>query len=159
AAEVVARYGPRAIDTYVISKTTAVSDLLEVYVLLKEVGLFAPGDPARSPIQVAPLFETIADLEAAAETMRDFLALPTLKPHLAARGVQEIMIGYSDSNKDGSYLTSIWSLHEAQRELKGVVEAAGIGLQFFHGRGGAVGRGGGSSFEAIIAQPAGTVAG
>jgi phosphoenolpyruvate carboxylase len=159
AAEVVARYGRRAIDTYVISKTTAISDLLEVYVLLKEVGLFAPGDPTRSPIQVAPLFETIADLEAAPQTMRDFLALPTLRPHLAARGVQEIMIGYSDSNKDGSYLTSIWALHEAQRELKSVVEAAGIGLQFFHGRGGAVGRGGGSSFEAIVAQPAGTVAG
>ena len=78
---------------------------------------------------------------------------------LAARGVQEMMIGYSDSNKDGSYLTSIWSLHEAQRELKQVVEDAGLALQFFHGRGGAVGRGGGSSFEAILAQPEGTVAG
>jgi phosphoenolpyruvate carboxylase len=159
AAEVSARYGPRAIDTYVISKTTAVSDLLEVYVLLKEVGLYAPGDPTRSPILVAPLFETIADLQAAAATMRAFLALPTLRGHLAARGVQEVMIGYSDSNKDGSYLTSIWSLHEAQRELKSVVAEAGVGLQFFHGRGGAVGRGGGSSFEAILAQPEGTVAG
>jgi len=159
AAEVSARYGPKAIDTYVISKTTGVSDLLEVYVLLKEVGLFVPNDPARSPIQVAPLFETIADLEAAADTMRAFLALEPLHAHLAVRGAQEIMIGYSDSNKDGSYLTSIWSLHEAQRELKSVVEGAGLGLQFFHGRGGAVGRGGGSSFEAIIAQPRGTVAG
>jgi phosphoenolpyruvate carboxylase len=159
AAEVSARYGPRAIDTYVISKTTAVSDLLEVYVLLKEVGLYAPGDPARSPIMVAPLFETIADLEAAAATMRAFLASPALRPHVAARGVQEIMIGYSDSNKDGSYLTSIWSLYQAQRELKDVVAEAGVALQFFHGRGGAVGRGGGSSFEAILAQPEGTVAG
>jgi phosphoenolpyruvate carboxylase len=159
AAEASGRYGHRAIDTYVISKTTGVSDLLEVYVLLKEVGLFAPGDPSRSPIQVAPLFETIADLEAAPATMRAFLALEPLHPHLAARGAQEIMIGYSDSNKDGSYLTSIWSLHEAQRELKGVVEDAGLALQFFHGRGGAVGRGGGSSFDAIIAQPEGTVAG
>ncbi|HUO11466.1 MAG TPA: phosphoenolpyruvate carboxylase, partial [Caulobacteraceae bacterium] len=159
AKEVSDRYGPKAIETYVISKTTAVSDLLEVYVLLKEVGLFAPGDPSRSPIQVAPLFETIADLEAAPATMRAFLALSPLQPHLTARGAQEIMIGYSDSNKDGSYLTSIWSLHEAQRELKDVVEGAHLALQFFHGRGGAVGRGGGSSFEAIIAQPEGTVAG
>jgi phosphoenolpyruvate carboxylase len=159
AADASARYGPKAIDTYVISKTTGVSDLLEVYVLLKEVGLYAPGDPTRSPILVAPLFETIADLEAAPATMRAFLACEPLRQHLAARGVQEIMIGYSDSNKDGSYLTSIWSLHEAQRELKSVVEDAGLALQFFHGRGGAVGRGGGSSFEAILAQPEGTVAG
>ena len=159
AAEASARYGLKAIDTYVISKTTGVSDLLEVYVLLKEVGLYAPGDPARSPILVAPLFETIADLEAAPATMTAFLSCEPLRAHLAARGAQEIMIGYSDSNKDGSYLTSIWSLHEAQRELKRVVEDAGLALQFFHGRGGAVGRGGGSSFEAILAQPEGTVAG
>ena len=159
AAEVSGRYGPKAIDTYIISKTTAVSDLLEVYVLLKEVGLYAPGQPTRSPIIVAPLFETIADLQAAPATMRGLIACEPLKGHLSARGVQEIMIGYSDSNKDGSYLTSIWSLHEAQRELKSVVEGAGLGLQFFHGRGGAVGRGGGSSFEAILAQPQGTVAG
>ena len=159
AADASARYGPKAIDTYVISKTTGVSDLLEVYVLLKEVGLYAPGDPARSPILVAPLFETIADLEAAPATMTAFLACEPLRAHLAARGAQEIMIGYSDSNKDGSYLTSIWSLHEAQRELKRVVEDAGLALQFFHGRGGAVGRGGGSSFDAILAQPEGTVAG
>ncbi|HUZ12554.1 MAG TPA: phosphoenolpyruvate carboxylase [Caulobacteraceae bacterium] len=159
AAELSARYGPRAIETYLISKTTSVSDLLEAYVLLKEAGLYVPGDPSRSKVLVAPLFETIADLEAAPATMRAFLGCEPLRPHLAARGVQEIMIGYSDSNKDGSYLTSIWSLHEAQRELKGVVEGAGLGLEFFHGRGGAVGRGGGSSFEAIIAQPAGTVAG
>ncbi|MGH6970668.1 MAG: phosphoenolpyruvate carboxylase, partial [Caulobacteraceae bacterium] len=159
AAEVGARYGSKAIDTYVISKTTSASDLLEAYVLLKEAGLFAPGDAARSPIVVAPLFETIADLKSAAATTRAFLASPPLRAHLERRGVQEIMIGYSDSNKDGSYLTSIWSLHEAQRELTGAVEAAGLGVQFFHGRGGAVGRGGGSSFEAILAQPAGTVAG
>jgi phosphoenolpyruvate carboxylase len=159
AAHASALYGPRAIDTYVISKTTGVSDLLEAYVLMKEVGLFAPGDPTRSPVLVAPLFETIADLQAAPHTMRRLLASAPIAAHLVARGVQEIMIGYSDSNKDGSYLTSIWSLNEAQRELKDVVEGAGLGLQFFHGRGGAVGRGGGSSFEAILAQPQGTVAG
>ncbi|HEY3799063.1 MAG TPA: phosphoenolpyruvate carboxylase [Caulobacteraceae bacterium] len=159
AAEMSARYGPRAIEAYIISKTTAVSDLLEVYLLLKEAGLYAPGDAGRSPITVVPLFETIADLEAAPATMRAFFACPPLRAHLAARGVQEIMIGYSDSNKDGSYLTSIWSLHQAQLALKDVVSDAGLGLQFFHGRGGAVGRGGGSSFEAILAQPRGTVAG
>ncbi len=159
AAAASALYGPKAIDTYVISKTTAVSDLLEAYVLMKEVGLFAPGDPSRSPVLVSPLFETIADLESSPATMRALLASSPIRTHLAARGVQEIMIGYSDSNKDGSYLTSIWSLHEAQQELKGVVEGGGLALQFFHGRGGAVGRGGGSSFEAILAQPAGTVAG
>ena len=153
------RYGPRAIDTYLISKTQSVSDMLEAYVLLKEVGLYVPGDPARSPIIVAPLFETIADLEAAPATMSAFLAAPATRGHLAARGVQEIMIGYSDSNKDGSYLTSTWALHEASRELTEVVEAAGVGLQFFHGRGGAVGRGGGSSFDAILAQPRGSVNG
>jgi len=159
AASASALYGPKAVDTYVISKTTAVSDLLEAYVLMKEVGLFAPGDPARSPVLVAPLFETIADLEAAPATMQGVLDSAPIRAQLAARGVQEIMIGYSDSNKDGSYLTSIWALNEAQRQLKGVVEGAGLGLQFFHGRGGAVGRGGGSSFEAILAQPEGTVAG
>ncbi|MFI4974082.1 MAG: phosphoenolpyruvate carboxylase [Caulobacterales bacterium] len=153
------RYGPRAIDTYLISKTTGVSDLLEAYVLLKEAQLYVPGDPARSPIMVAPLFETIADLEAAPATMRGFLGCEAVRGHLGARGVQEIMIGYSDSNKDGSYLTSTWTLHEASSALRDVVKDAGLGLQFFHGRGGAVGRGGGSAFEAILAQPRGTVDG
>jgi len=159
AAELSARYGPRAIDTYLVSKTTSVSDLLEPYVLLKEAGLYVPNEPARSPVIVAPLFETIADLRSAPATMRAFLACQPLLSLLRARGVQEIMIGYSDSNKDGSYLTSIWSLHEAQSELTDVVEQARLAPQFFHGRGGAVGRGGGSSFEAIIAQPPGSVAG
>ena len=159
AAALSARYGLRAIDTYLVSKTTSVSDLLEAYVLLKEAGLYVPNEPAKSPVMVVPLFETIADLQSASATTRAFLASKPLRGHLRARGVQEIMIGYSDSNKDGSYLTSIWSLHEAQRDLAGVIKAAGLAPQFFHGRGGAVGRGGGSSFEAIIAQPPGAVAG
>jgi phosphoenolpyruvate carboxylase len=107
-----------------------------------------------------PLFETIADLEAAATVMHDFLALPEINVLARARGgVQEVMIGYSDSNKDGGYLTSIWALHETSLALVVVFAAAGIRLQLFHGRGGAVGRGGGSAFAAIRAQPPGSVGG
>jgi phosphoenolpyruvate carboxylase len=107
-----------------------------------------------------PLFETIADLEAAPGVMRDFLALPEIEALARERGgVQEVMIGYSDSNKDGGYLTSIWSLHETSSTLVEVFAAAGVRLQLFHGRGGAVGRGGGSAFAAIRAQPQGSVGG
>jgi phosphoenolpyruvate carboxylase len=159
AADARSAYGPRAIETYVISKTDAVSDLLEVYILLKEVGLFRPGEPASTDIIAAPLFETIADLRAAPETMRAYFALPLIRDLLKTRGVQEVMIGYSDSNKDGSYLTSTWELHQASIQLVGEAEKAGLALQLFHGRGGAVGRGGGSSFGAILAQPEGSVRG
>jgi len=159
AADMRAAYGPLAIVTYVISKTDSVSDLLEVYVLLKEVGLFHPGDPASTDILSVPLFETIADLRAAPETMRAYFALPLIRDLLKAQGVQEVMIGYSDSNKDGSYLTSTWELHQASIRLVAVAADAGLALQLFHGRGGAVGRGGGSSFEAILAQPEGSVRG
>jgi phosphoenolpyruvate carboxylase len=159
AAEVKRRYGPETIRCYIVSNTTAVSDLLEVYLLLKEVGLFTPGDPPRAEVFAEPLFETIEDLRAAPETMRRYLALPLVKALLAPAGLQEVMIGYSDSNKDGSYLTSTWELHKASRALCAVVGRAGLRLQLFHGRGGAVGRGGGSSFEALLAQPRGTVNG
>ena len=159
AAEAKWRYGPRAIEAYVVSNTEAVSDLLEVYLLLKEVGLFRPGPPAAADILAVPLFETIGDLRAAPQTMAAYLRRPLLKALLAPGGLQEVMIGYSDSNKDGSYLTSTWELHQASLALVGVMADAGLQLQLFHGRGGAVGRGGGSSFEAILAQPAGTVNG
>jgi phosphoenolpyruvate carboxylase len=159
AARVVGLYGAGAIGAYIVSNTTAVSDLLEVYVLLKEVGLFAPGAPPTADILAEPLFETIADLEAAPSTLGQYFALPLVRDLLAPGGRQEVMIGYSDSSKDGSYLTSTWRLHQTSRALAGVAEAAGLGLQLFHGRGGAVGRGGGSSFEALLAQPAGTVNG
>ncbi len=106
-----------------------------------------------------PLFETIGDLEAASEVMRDFFALPEIAAVTAARGHQEVMVGYSDSNKDGGYLTSVWSLHQASLALSKTFEQAGATMQLFHGRGGAVGRGGGSSFAAIRAQPKGTVQG
>ena len=142
-----------------MSKTDAASDLLEVYLLLKEVGLYRAEDPGACPIQAAPLFETIEDLRASRPTLERLLQEPSALAVAKARGVQEVMIGYSDSNKDGSYLTSGWELHEASRALLEVTRAAGVRLQLFHGRGGAVGRGGGSSFSAVLGQPAGTVAG
>jgi phosphoenolpyruvate carboxylase len=154
-------FGPGAITTHIISKTTSLSDLLEVYVLLKEAGLYrveADGPP-HAPIMVVPLFETIGDLEAAPDIMTAFFALPAMQALATARGHQEVMIGYSDSNKDGGYLTSTWGLNQASLALAPVFEAAGVTMQLFHGRGGAVGRGGGSAFGAIQAQPRGTVNG
>ena len=159
AAEAHGRYGPQAITTYIISKAESISDLLEVNILLKEAGLWRPGEPPHAGVMAVPLFETIGDLENAPEVMAEWFALPEVAGATAARGHQEVMVGYSDSNKDGGYLTSVWSLHQASRALAAVFEEAGIGIQLFHGRGGAVGRGGGSSFAAIRAQPAGTVQG
>jgi phosphoenolpyruvate carboxylase len=152
-------FGPEAIKAYIVSNTTAVSDLLEVYVLLKEVGLYRPGPPPVADVLAEPLFETIADLRAAPDTLRAYLALPVVRDLTAAAGLQEVMIGYSDSNKDGSYLTSTWALHQGSLALLDATRAAGLKLQLFHGRGGAVGRGGGSSFEALLAQPPGTIDG
>jgi phosphoenolpyruvate carboxylase len=152
-------YGPASIQYYVISKTEQLSDLLEVYILLKEAGLWRAGEPPTAAIMAVPLFETIADLERAPAVMREWLALPEIAAALASRGHSEVMIGYSDSNKDGGYLTSVWSLAQASDALAEVFEAAGTPIQLFHGRGGAVGRGGGSSFAAIRAQPQQTVRG
>ncbi|HEY4366174.1 MAG TPA: phosphoenolpyruvate carboxylase [Steroidobacteraceae bacterium] len=152
-------YGAASITAYIISKCESVSDLLEVNVLLKEAGLYRPGDTAAAAIMVVPLFETIGDLQNSSRVMRDWLALPEVKAATAVRGHQEVMVGYSDSNKDGGYLTSVWSLNRATRDLAQVFEEASTTMQIFHGRGGAVGRGGGSSFAAIRAQPAGTVQG
>jgi phosphoenolpyruvate carboxylase len=159
AAKALSVYGPQAIRTHIVSKTDAASDLLEVYLLLKEVGLYRPEAPGECPIQAAPLFETIDDLRAAKPTLSRLLQEPSALAVARARGVQEVMIGYSDSNKDGSYLTSTWELHEASRALLDVTDAAGLKLQLFHGRGGAVGRGGGSSFAGVVSQPQGTVHG
>ena len=159
AAEALAKFGPDAIRTHIVSKTDAASDMLEVYLLLKEVGLYRPEAPGECPIQAAPLFETIDDLRAAKPTLERLFQEPSALAVARARGVQEVMIGYSDSNKDGSYLTSTWELHEASRALLSVTQAAGLRLQLFHGRGGAVGRGGGSSFAGVLSQPTGTVAG
>ena len=159
AAEVHARYGRAAISQYIVSMAQSVSDLLEVHVLLKEAGLYIPGEPAQAHIMAVPLFETIGDLEAGPDIMRAWFALPEVAAIATARGHQEVMIGYSDSNKDGGYLTSTWGLSKGSTALRPVFEEAGIGMQLFHGRGGAVGRGGGSSFAAIQAQPPGTVQG
>jgi phosphoenolpyruvate carboxylase len=152
-------YGPACITTYIISKCESVSDMLEVNVLLKEAGLYRAHDPAAAAVMVVPLFETIRDLEAAPSIMRAWLALPEIKLAAARRGYQEVMVGYSDSNKDGGYLTSVWSLNQATRTLAATFKETHTTMQIFHGRGGAVGRGGGSSFAAIRAQPAGTVQG
>jgi phosphoenolpyruvate carboxylase len=163
AAEAHRLYGPECIRIYNISKSESVSDMLEVHTLLKEVGLYRPatkdGEAPRAAVMAVPLFETIGDLENAPQVMSDWFALPEVAALAKARGHQEVMVGYSDSNKDGGYLTSVWSLHQASRSLAPVFAQAGVAMQLFHGRGGAVGRGGGSSFAAILAQPPGTVQG
>jgi len=159
AADAHAKYGRACIQQYIMSMAESVSDLLEVHLLLKEAGLYLPGESPRAHIMAVPLFETVADLERAPEIMAQWLALPEVAAITATRGVQEVMIGYSDSNKDGGYLTSTWQLSKGSSALAPVFEAAGVRMQLFHGRGGAVGRGGGSSFQAIQAQPAGTVQG
>jgi len=159
AAESRRRYGPEAVQHYVISKADDVSDILEVAVLLKEVGLLDPR-AARLDVDIAPLFETIADLRRCGGVMDRLLALPEYRRLLPSRGgVQEVMLGYSDSNKDGGYLTSIWELYKAQIALIEAFRRHGVGLRLFHGRGGSVGRGGGPSHQAILAQPPGAIEG
>ncbi|WP_336029963.1 phosphoenolpyruvate carboxylase [Geodermatophilus sp. FMUSA9-8] len=162
AAEQVEKLGPRAIPNYVISMCESVSDVLEVAVLLKEVGLLDPDgeDGPTCPVGISPLFETIADLQGAGETMTAVLAQPLYRALVASRGdAQEVMLGYSDSNKDGGYLAANWALYRAELTLVDVARREGIRLRLFHGRGGTVGRGGGPSYEAIRAQPPGAVAG
>jgi len=159
AAEAHRLYGPGCITTYIVSKCENVSDLLEVNILLKEAGLYRGLDTPRAAIMAVPLFETISDLERSSQVMTAWLALPEVAAITAAHDFQEVMVGYSDSNKDGGYLTSVWSLHQATRALADVFDRYGTAMQIFHGRGGAVGRGGGSSFDAIRAQPHGTVQG
>ncbi len=170
AAEQVRLLGPRAIPNYVISMCESVSDVLEVAVLLKEVGLVtldADGSPS-SPIMISPLFETIGDLQAAGTTLAAMLDEPLYRAMVDGRagasdgelsGTQEVMLGYSDSNKDGGYLAANWALYRAELALVEVAARAGVRLRLFHGRGGTVGRGGGPSYEAIRAQPPGSVSG
>src|SRR6185436_21064836 len=142
AADIHASYGAAALPHYIISKAASVSDLLEVALLLKEVGLFTLDKSLA--MDIIPLFETIADLENARSVMRAAFAMPAYRKWVAGRGdVQEVMLGYSDSNKDGGYLTANWALYKAQRALVDVHREAGVRLRLFHGRGGTVGRGGG----------------
>ncbi|MGY6268797.1 phosphoenolpyruvate carboxylase [Achromobacter denitrificans] len=158
------RYGKQAVRQTIVSHTETLSDLLEAMVLQKEAGLIAPAGqdiPAEDGLMVVPLFETIPDLQRGAGIMAAWLDLPEIRQRVkqAQNGAQEVMLGYSDSNKDGGFLTSNWSLYQAERELVDVFSARHVRLRLFHGRGGSVGRGGGSSFDAILAQPPGTVAG
>jgi phosphoenolpyruvate carboxylase len=153
------RYGARAIRTMIISKTDSVSDMLELGVLLKECGLLHPTTGSLA-VNIVPLFETIGDLRAAAGIMDALFAIPVYRQLLAGRGeTQEVMLGYSDSNKDGGFLTSGWELYRAEIGLVAVFARHGVRLRLFHGRGGSVGRGGGPSYQAILAQPKGAVRG
>ena len=158
------RYGAAAVRNAIISHTETLSDLLETAVLLKEAGLARParrGSPAEVDLHVIPLFETIGDLRNAPRIMQEALSLRgrlRLYPG-GANAAQEIMLGYSDSNKDGGFLTSNWELYKAEVALVELFAQAQIPLRLFHGRGGTVGRGGGPTYDAILAQPAGTVAG
>jgi phosphoenolpyruvate carboxylase len=159
AADAHRRYGPRSVPNYVISKADSVSDILEVAVLLKEVGLLRPRE-GRLDVDIVPLFETIGDLQHCGPIMEGLFALPAYRRLLASRGnVQEVMLGYSDSNKDGGYLTSTWELYKAELTLVELFRRHEVGLRLFHGRGGSVGRGGGPAYDAILAQPSGAVQG
>jgi phosphoenolpyruvate carboxylase len=160
------RFGVEAIRHYIISHTETVSDLLEVLLLQKEVGLMTHtlDGPATNDLIVVPLFETIEDLRNAAPIMRDFYALPGIAQLVQRSGAeQDIMLGYSDSNKDGGIFTSNWELYRAEIALVELFDrlanSHNITLRMFHGRGGTVGRGGGPSYQAILAQPPGTVRG
>jgi phosphoenolpyruvate carboxylase len=164
ARELRARYGAAALPNAIISKTDGASDLLEVALLLKEAGLLKPaaahdGSPSLA-MNIIPLFETIGDLRNGPAIMQRLFALPAYRALVASRDdEQEVMLGYSDSNKDGGFLTSGWELYKAEVDLARVFETAGVRLRLFHGRGGSVGRGGGPSYLAILAQPDGAVSG
>jgi phosphoenolpyruvate carboxylase len=158
AAKAHARFGADVIPQCIISMCQGVSDMLEVAVLLKEVGLVDPA--GRSAINIVPLFETIEDLQASAAIMDRMLSLHDYRRLVDSRGaVQEVMLGYSDSNKDGGFVTSGWELYKAEIGLVDVFERHHVRLRLFHGRGGSVGRGGGPSYDAILAQPGGAVNG
>lgn len=165
------KYGARAITNYIISHTETVSDILELLVLQREGGLLHPKhsdaqdaahswDDAELDLHPIPLFETIPDLRRCDTIMRTVLGIPFVRRLIHGQGdLQEIMLGYSDSNKDGGYTTSNWELYKAERQLVKLFQELKITLRLFHGRGGTVGRGGGPTYEAILAQPHGTVNG
>lgn len=145
------KLGDDVIRQTIISHATSLSDMLELAILLKEVGLV---DTERARVQIVPLFETIEDLDHSEETMRKYLSFSLAKKWIDSRNnYQEIMLGYSDSNKDGGYLSSCWTLYKAQQQLTAIGDEFGVKVTFFHGRGGTVGRGGGPTYEAITSQP------
>jgi phosphoenolpyruvate carboxylase len=158
AAEIHQRFGRAALPNYIISKTDAASDMLEVALMVQQTGLLEVGKNPALHINIIPLFETIADLQGCGPIMDELFSIPFYKELLMSRGnTQEVMLGYSDSNKDGGYLTANWELYKAEVELVKVFGKHGIELRLFHGRGGTVGRGGGPSYQAILAQPPGSV--
>jgi len=159
AAEVVRLYGEKALGTYIISKTATLSDILEPLVLLKQAGLVQGGDKGRSAIRITPLLETIGDLEFGPELLRQWLALDLPPALFGEPGWREVMLGYSDSNKDGGYVASRHNVAKAAQTLSAQARAEGYDLWYFHGRGGSVGRGGGPAAQAVLAQPPGTVKG
>jgi phosphoenolpyruvate carboxylase len=161
AARALASYGPPAVPNYIISMCRSVSDLLEAAILMKESGLLdATGSDPYCPVGIVPLFETIDDLRRGASILEAALDVPIYRGIVRARGdSQEVMLGYSDSNKDGGYLTANWALYRAELDLVESARKTGIRLRLFHGRGGTVGRGGGPSYQAILAQPPGAVNG
>ncbi|NLG07679.1 MAG: phosphoenolpyruvate carboxylase [Deinococcales bacterium] len=146
-----AAYGEDAIGSTIVSMTEGASDVLEALLLAKEAGVEA--------IDATPLFETLDDLERAPEVLAQLFALQPYRAHVARRGVQEVMIGYSDSNKDAGFVAATWALYRAQEGLAAVCRAAGVPLRIFHGRGTSIGRGGGPAGQAILAQPPGSLAG
>ena len=156
-----AELGRETCDVYIVSMTAGASDLLEPMLLAREAGLARfDGEEVKSDLQVVPLFETIDDLTRCGDLMRALFALPVYRRHLAEWGdLQQVMVGYSDSNKDGGFVTANWKLYEGQRALASACRENGVRLHLFHGRGGAVGRGGGPTNRAILAQPRGTLGG
>ncbi|MBC3881191.1 phosphoenolpyruvate carboxylase [Undibacterium sp. LX40W] len=153
------KYGKDAVPNCIISKTNSVSDILEVALLLKESGLLHPIE-GKLDVNIVPLFETIHDLQSSSNIMNSLFNIQQYTRLLESReNAQEVMLGYSDSNKDGGFLTSNWELYKSELELIRVFARHRVRLRLFHGRGGSVGRGGGPSFQAIIAQPAGAVQG
>ncbi len=151
-------HGPQALPHYVISKASSASDMLEVMLLMREAGVMRPGDEPAISVRVVPLFETIDDLRRCEPVMAHFLSLPGIMTLARGSwgGIVEVMLGYSDSNKDGGFLTSGWELYQAEARLADLCRRSGLTLRLFHGRGGSVGRGGGPANQAILAQPAGS---
>ena len=159
AAECLKAYGPRALGAYIVSKSASVSDMLEPLVLMQQAGLTRGGPTPSTDLHVSPLFETIGDLQDGPQILGEWLDLPLAKTLRPPGRAQEVMLGYSDSNKDGGYVASRRAAARAAAALADAARQRGVKLQIFHGRGGSVGRGGGPAAESVLAQPAGTVQG